>query len=361
MTLQPVLLAVQGADDGGPLSLLTGSYGVRWTAHAAVGLLACPGCGPPPRVGAGRAGPAGRLGGDRSMLGHAERGAVAVLARRASTSQLRCSGPAASRPSCPPACRYGGPDARDRLRAAGLDDGAGRRLLLGRRRLDGHRPVRPGDRLRRRAPALDLRAALLLKLGLVGLVLVSAAGGQALARRGRGRAVSGPRRSRSWPSWSSRGPSPPRVLLSGPVAPRSQVQAIASTQVDDVVQTLDVSPNLPGRNFVTVDAYQTRRPAPGPIDGVQRRSPARRRAREPAPAAQGDGRWVLATDVFDSPGTWRVAVRVDGERSRPSDDVRLDRWPTLRPGSRRRVVSAAPLQPWTDGRACSRAAVVARP
>ena len=39
---QPVLLVVQSADDGGPLSLLTGSYGLRWAAHAAVGLLALP-------------------------------------------------------------------------------------------------------------------------------------------------------------------------------------------------------------------------------------------------------------------------------------------------------------------------------
>jgi hypothetical protein len=140
-----------------------------------------------------------------------------------------------------------------------------------------------------------------------------------------------------------------RPALGTEWTPRSQVQPIASSQVDDVVQTLDIKPNLPGRNFVTVDAYQTRRPAPGEIQQVSVTFQGTARASTAYLRPEGNGRWVLATDVLDAPGTWHVTVRV--QRANVAPTTAGYDWTVGDPQARLAapVVSAAPLRPWTDG------------
>ena len=143
-----------------------------------------------------------------------------------------------------------------------------------------------------------------------------------------------------------------RPALGTQWTPRSAVQPLASAQVDDVVQTLDVQPNLPGRNFVTVDAYQTRRPAPGEI---QRVSVTFEGPGAPATSylrPEGNGRWVLATDAIDTPGSWHVSVRVERANVRGVDRrATTGPWRILRRGwLPRGLVGAAPARHRRPGR-----------
>jgi hypothetical protein len=130
--------------------------------------------------------------------------------------------------------------------------------------------------------------------------------------------------------------------------PRSQIQPIASAQVEDVVQSLDVEPNLPGRNFLTVDAYQTRRPAPAQIQRVSVTVQGTAGATTSILRPEGNGRWVLATDAIDRPGAWRISVRVD-RPGVPPTTAAYD-WTVADPQARLAapVVSSAGLRPGTD-------------
>lgn len=129
-------------------------------------------------------------------------------------------------------------------------------------------------------------------------------------------------------------------------AAAAQAEPLVSGTSADLVETLQVSPNRPGRNFVTLDVYDSRRPAPAPIRAVQLTltGPGGRRSAEVA-TAQGGGRWLLPTDAFTVPGRWSVDVQV----LRPGylDSHQRYGWvvtdPTVQP--RRPVVSDQPLAP----------------
>ena len=145
--------------------------------------------------------------------------------------------------------------------------------------------------------------------------------------------------------------------------PASAAVPLVSGRTADLVETLAVSPNRPGRTFLTVDVFQTRRPAPGPVRAlwVEALAPDGRRARVDA-LPQGDrsaaaagaatpdalaeaGRWLATTDVLDEAGRWRLTVVV-ARAGLP--DVRADYdWTVVDPGARlaRPLVSSAPLRP----------------
>lgn len=127
--------------------------------------------------------------------------------------------------------------------------------------------------------------------------------------------------------------------------PASAAVPLRAGQVRDLVETVAVSPNRPGRNFLTVDVFQTRRPEPGPIRSVtavltrQGAVPVSVSLRQDKP-----GRWLAPTDAFDAPGTWRVDVVV--QREGVGADAAGYPWLVANPGARLAapIVSSAPLE-----------------
>ena len=131
--------------------------------------------------------------------------------------------------------------------------------------------------------------------------------------------------------------------------PRSEVAPLAAGQVDDLVESVTVSPNRPGRNFVTVDVYETRRPSPGPVQQVV--VTLTRAGSDPQQVVlqpQGNGRWLAPTDVLASAGDWTIEVLAQRE-GLPSSTADYG-WTVADPGARLAapVVSSAPLQPILD-------------
>ena len=351
LVLEPVLLALPTAGEGGPLSLLTGSYGLRWAAHAAVGLLGF--------LWLWRRRPQSVLAGGalllawaltRSLLGHAAgrgplelaldavhvaagmtwAGVVAVLVL--AVQSLRRSG--------------GRSDARALVSRTGRVATVSLAVVAVTGIAMSGRSVASVDAL-----LLSTYGRLLLvKLALVAVVLAVAL----VVRRSLGAsAVRIPVLRVEALALLAVIAAAGAVAGSRPAlgtqwTPRSAVQPLASAQVDDVVQTLDVQPNLPGRNFVTVDAYQTRRPAPGEIQRVSVTLEGAGARTTTSLRPEGNGRWVLATDAIDTPGTLRVSVRVERANVPPSTAV-YD-WTVADPQARLAapVVSSAPLQPVTD-------------
>ncbi|WP_103352140.1 CopD family protein [Amycolatopsis sp. CA-128772] len=87
--------------------------------------------------------------------------------------------------------------------------------------------------------------------------------------------------------------------------PPEPVTAQNSLTADDLVGTVDVRPNLPGRNFVTLSLFDTRRPAPAPIQAVEvlLRAPD---GTVTSPA--GPSSYLLATDDLATGGPWTITV-----------------------------------------------------
>jgi copper transport protein len=122
-----------------------------------------------------------------------------------------------------------------------------------------------------------------------------------------------------------------------PSAKTSTANTSYFSQVDDLIMTLSVRPNRPGQNFVDVNVFNTRRPAPAPISRVLVRfTPPGGSMPEldtVAAALQGDLYRVNGMS-FDSAGDWKIAVLIQ----RPGlPDARLDIPWTVLPG----VVQAA--------------------
>jgi copper transport protein len=92
----------------------------------------------------------------------------------------------------------------------------------------------------------------------------------------------------------------------GPV-PSSQAQ-----QLNDLLVSLSVSPNLPGNNVAVADVVSTRRPAPAPVSSVTmilRSADGSSVVTSPMPAI-ASGRYQVGGDGFDRPGTWDLDIVV---------------------------------------------------
>lgn len=147
------------------------------------------------------------------------------------------------------------------------------------------------------------------------------------------------------------GSATPAVGPSWSAAP--QVKPLVSGTVSDLVETVQVAPNRPGRNFVTVDVFDSRRPTPAPIGSVQVLLTGPRGGTSTAVAtAQGGGRWLLPTEAMTDAGTWQVSVLV----SRPGFPVAAQRysWVVADPFSSRHPVVVsdrrlAPILTWAAG------------
>lgn len=88
-------------------------------------------------------------------------------------------------------------------------------------------------------------------------------------------------------------------------APALADQAVVETvtgQADDLLVTFQVRPNRPGRNFVSVRVYDTRRPAPAPIEEV--------RVDLKPPAANGVQGQAIST-IVEARGTSNYEATID--------------------------------------------------
>ncbi|MEU3455169.1 copper resistance CopC family protein [Micromonospora sp. NPDC006766] len=129
-------------------------------------------------------------------------------------------------------------------------------------------------------------------------------------------------------------------------APRAVPQV--SGQVADLVDTVAVRPNRPGRNMVTVGVEDTRRPAPGPVTGVSLLLTGPNGERAVHPVTRTDDGWVVAVDDIRSPGRWQVGVTVLRDGLPPVTDAHLWLVPAGDAAATPARVSAAPLRPLLD-------------
>lgn len=93
--------------------------------------------------------------------------------------------------------------------------------------------------------------------------------------------------------------------------PAAAVVPLQDARVTDLQQALAVRPNLPGRNLVLVDVFDTRRPAPAPVQQVMVGVVDADGTASPAVRAErlADGRWSAAA-VLNSSGAARIEVTV---------------------------------------------------
>jgi copper transport protein len=132
-----------------------------------------------------------------------------------------------------------------------------------------------------------------------------------------------------------------------PVNP-SDAQTSSSATVDDLVQTVSVRPNLPGRNFVAVNVFDTRRPAPAPVESVMvtLRGPTGSTVTRPASRA-GLNSYLLATDDFVAGGQWEITTTAVRPQLAPASGVITWAMPPGAVVTRRPVVSQSQLTPYT--------------
>ncbi len=124
----------------------------------------------------------------------------------------------------------------------------------------------------------------------------------------------------------------------------------ASGQADDLLVLVNVRPNRPGRNFVTIGIHDTRRPAPAPIGEVRVAvvpPDGAGDASELVARPIGNGRYELAGDSITAPGDWSIKLTIDRPGLPPA---RLTTPWTVVPSAvpvtpRRIVVSDEPLAP----------------
>jgi copper transport protein len=140
----------------------------------------------------------------------------------------------------------------------------------------------------------------------------------------------------------------------GPQFSKSTAATTRTTyQVDDLLITVALTPNVPGRSLLLVDAVSSRRPVPGPITGVTADLGTNTGIvlRRTQGAAGGDSRWQAAVDV-DATGDF--PLRIVALRNHPGPATVAGTWVVpsgLKP--RAVVVSDSPLTPWTNGGAAA--------
>lgn len=128
--------------------------------------------------------------------------------------------------------------------------------------------------------------------------------------------------------------------------PASAVHPSASGRAADLVVTLSVRPNRPGRNIAAIGVFDTRRPAPAPIVGVSLvRSDPSGTTRVGLPARSlGEGRYEVGGDLFETPGRWLVGVVVERAGLAPASFVAdWDVPPAGTPAERSTLVAQVPL------------------
>ncbi|WP_325038978.1 copper resistance CopC/CopD family protein [Kribbella sp.] len=129
------------------------------------------------------------------------------------------------------------------------------------------------------------------------------------------------------------------------------VAARTAYQVDDLLITVALTPNTPGRSLLLVDAVSSRRPVPGPITGMTADLGAVTglRLKRTQQTGQGGARWQSAVDV-DATGELPLRIVVVRGNARPT--TATSTW--VVPGGvapRPVLVSNSPITPWTNAAA----------
>ncbi|MDX6237016.1 MAG: copper transport protein [Kribbellaceae bacterium] len=131
----------------------------------------------------------------------------------------------------------------------------------------------------------------------------------------------------------------------------------ATYQVDDLLITVALRPNQPGRSLLVVDLVSSRRPSPAPVTAVTadlgtNTGVTLRRAQV---VAQGNEQWQAAVDVE---ATGELPLRIVAVRNNPGPATVTGTWvvPTGL-AARPVVVSDSPLAPWTTAAAALTAAL----
>lgn len=124
-----------------------------------------------------------------------------------------------------------------------------------------------------------------------------------------------------------------------------------STNVDSLFMTFSIKPNRPGQNFISIGAFNTRRPAPAPVEQVTVKFVP------PAGAAPfdldadliGEDKHQITGDMINLPGDWQMTV----EARRPG--LPMTTWtfawnvmPASALSARPVRVSNQPLEPWLN-------------
>lgn len=122
-------------------------------------------------------------------------------------------------------------------------------------------------------------------------------------------------------------------FVRAPTATRGPLAA----QVGDLEEAVNIRPNVPGRNVASVDVFDTRRPSPGPVTGVDLEIGG---ATVPATPV-GDGHW---TATFDEVRAGSTDVTVVVHRDGMGDSTWHEQWVVGSAGpDRQPVVSMAPV------------------
>jgi copper transport protein len=181
--------------------------------------------------------------------------------------------------------------------------------------------LRTALRLRRPAPDLPVRGLLFEAVLLSGALILAGT-----------LAAAGPARGAKFP-------------VSAAIATVPEVTG----QAADLVDTVTVRPNRPGRNVVTITVSDTRRPAPGPLTGVSLQLTGPDGTRTVHPVTRSADGWTVTVDDIRAAGNWQVAVTV--MRTGLPPVTAAHRWPVAPAQSRPEaaVVSSAPLRPFLNG------------
>jgi copper transport protein len=132
-----------------------------------------------------------------------------------------------------------------------------------------------------------------------------------------------------------------------PVGTTVTAEPEVSGQAADLIDTVQVRPNQPGRNVVSIVLADTRRPAPAPVSGVSVQLTGPDGTRRVHPVVRTADGWRVSVDDIRTTGQWQIAVTVMRPGLAPVTDGHS--W-TVPPTAAQRagvVVSAQSLQPWS--------------
>ncbi|MEK7329055.1 MAG: hypothetical protein AAB217_27730, partial [Chloroflexota bacterium] len=88
-------------------------------------------------------------------------------------------------------------------------------------------------------------------------------------------------------------------------------RASFTSKADDLLVTFSIKPNRPGQNFITLGVFNTRRPAPAPIDLVEvRLTPPGGQEVVLAAELLEEGKYQIVGDTINAGGDWQVNIRV---------------------------------------------------
>ena len=148
----------------------------------------------------------------------------------------------------------------------------------------------------------------------------------------------------------ARGPEfdpPAQITTTTEIQPR---EYSSPSMVNDLLLDISIKPNRPGQNFITVDAFDTRRPSPAPIESVavEMTSPEKKDPiRVDIPVSEKAGVYQVATDAINLSGDWKISVIV--HRTGLEDSVMKIPWVVASlasvAGGRRALISSHPLAP----------------